>query len=412
MKIQRLKMNILFVHNNFPAQYKHLVEALAKEPDCKIAAIGARTAQPMPGVDLHRYDLEKQDVVLTHPFARRFDLECRRAEQVLYTASFLAGTGFRPDIIVVHSGWGENLPLRAIFPKARIISYCEFYYRPHGQDVNFDPEFPELSADGLVALAAKNANGLLALIDCDHGLTPTVWQQSTYPKELQSKISIVHEGVDVDLVRADSSAELKLPLGRVLRAGDEVVTFVSRNLEPLRGYHIFMRAIPRILRERPNAHVVIVGGDQVSYGALPPPGTTWKALYFNEIAGQIDRRRIHFLGHTSYQTYLKVLQISTAHVYLTYPFVLSWSLVEAMSAECNIVASDTAPVRELLDNDSASIVSFFDHAALAAQVVEILRDPQTFRARAQLARAKVIAAYDAKRICVPKLRAFLTASQA
>jgi glycosyltransferase involved in cell wall biosynthesis len=218
--------------------------------------------------------------------------------------------------------------------------------------------------------------------------------------------------VDVDKVRADPSAEFRLPLGKVLRAGDEIVTYVSRNLEPLRGYHVFMRALPRILQERPEAHVVIVGGDQVSYGALPPSGTTWKALYFNEIAGQIDRRRIHFLGHTSYQTYLKLLQISAVHVYLTYPFVLSWSLLEAMSTECNIVASDTPPVRELLDNDSAVLVPFFDHDALAAEVVDILRDPQSFRKRAQHARAKVVASYDAKRICVPKLRAFLNGNHA
>ncbi len=170
----------------------------------------------------------------------------------------------------------------------------------------------------------------------------------------QDKISVLHDGIDTDLAKPEPNAEFRLASGRRLTAGDEIVTFAARNLEPLRGYHIFMRALPHILRERPNAEVVIVGGNGTSYGAPPPTGKTWQSVFLDEVAGRIDTRRLHFAGHLPYQSYLKVLQISSAHVYLTYPFVLSWSLLEAMSAGCLVIGSDTAPVRDVLDDSNGS----------------------------------------------------------
>jgi glycosyltransferase involved in cell wall biosynthesis len=238
---------------------------------------------------------------------------------------------------MAHPGWGETLPLRTIFPDARIFLYCEFFYGMKGRDVGFDPEFPESGADGHVALHLKNASTLLALADCDFGISPTTWQRSTFPKDYQKKITVIHEGVDADIVKPASDAVLRLPSGLELRASDEVVTFVARNLEPMRGYHCFMRALPRIMSVRPQAQIVVIGGDSVSYGASPPQGTTWKSVFFDEIADNIDRKRIHFTGRLTYSDYLSALQISSAHVYLTYPFVLSWSLLEAMSAGCVVI---------------------------------------------------------------------------
>src|SRR6185312_13017584 len=311
-------MKILFVHNNFPAQYRNLAAALANEPGFELVAIGASNAQPMPSVKLIKYALPDADVSGTHPFARRFDLECHRAEQVLYSLSSLASSGFLPDVILAHPGWGETLPLRTIFGDARILLYCEFFYGVQGRDVGFDPEFPETGADGHVALHLKNAATLLALADCDQGVSPTLWQRSTFPKEYQDKIAVIHEGVDVDLVKPNSDAVLRLPSGRQLRRLDEVVTFVARNLEPIRGYHCFIRALPRIMAARPQAQIVVIGGDGVSYGASPPQGTTWKSVFFDEVAKQVDRDRIHFTGRLPYANYLSALQVSSAHVYLTY----------------------------------------------------------------------------------------------
>src|SRR5216683_2168193 len=164
-------MNVLFVHNNFPGQYQHIARSLARDPQVHIAAIGSSTAQEMDGVRLLKYSLGDVDVAASHPFARRFDLECHRAEQVLYALSSLASSGFVPDIIMAHPGWGETLPLRTIFREAKILLYCEFFYGMEGRDVGFDPEFPATGADGHVALHLKNASSLLALADCDFGIS-------------------------------------------------------------------------------------------------------------------------------------------------------------------------------------------------------------------------------------------------
>ena len=403
-------MKVLFVHNNFPGQYQHIARALATDSSIQIAAIGSSTSQAMSGVNLIRYSLRDVDVSATHPFARRFDMECHRGEQVLYALSSLATSGFVPDIIMAHPGWGETLPLRTIFPDARIILYCEFFYGMRGRDVGFDSEFPETGADGHVALHLKNASSLLALTDCDFGISPTDWQRSTFPKEYQRKISVIHEGIDVDVVKPAPDAVLRLPSGRELRRSDEVVTFVARNLEPLRGYHRFMRALPRIMAARPQAQVVVVGGDGTSYGALPPPGTTWKSLFLNEVAKHIDQSRIHFTGRLSYSDYLSALQISSAHIYLTYPFVLSWSLLEALSVGCLVIGSDTDPVREVLNSENSLLVPFFDTEQLSERVIEALSFPRRFRSLRAQARRTILDQYDLARICLPKMMAFIHTS--
>jgi glycosyltransferase involved in cell wall biosynthesis len=400
-------MNILFVHNNFPAQYRHLVRALLRDPHVQVAAIGASSARAVKGAKLVKYHVGDTDVAATHPFARRFDLECRRAEQVLYSLSSLTAQGFVPDVILAHPGWGETLPLRTLFPRARILLYCEFFYGAAGRDVGFDKEFPESGADGHVALHLKNAATLLALTEADCGVAPTRWQRSTYPGEYQSKIRVIHEGVDVDAVKPMPEAVLRLPSGRELRRSDEVVTFVARNLEPLRGYHIFMRALPQIMARRPRAEIVIVGGNGVSYGAPPPPQTTWKDLFLGEVADAIDPRRVHFAGPLAYSDYLRVLQISSAHVYLTYPFVLSWSFIEAMSAGCLVIGSDSEPVREVLDGENGLLVPFFDKDQLAGRVIEVLDHPQRFEAMRARARRCVLERYDLTRLCLPQMMALV-----
>jgi glycosyltransferase involved in cell wall biosynthesis len=401
-------MKILFVHNNFPAQYRNLAAALAKESGFELAAIGASNAQPMPSVKLIKYALPDADVSGTHPFARRFDLECRRAEQVLYSLSTLATSGFTPDVILAHPGWGETLPLRTMFPKARQLVYCEFFYGAEGRDIGFDPEFPISGLDGHIGLQLKNATTLLALADCDVGISPTNWQQSTFPRHYQSKIEVIHEGIDTSRVRPDPQACLTLPNGRQVGRSDEIVTFVVRNLEPLRGYHIFMRALPQILRRRPNAQIVIIGRDGLSYGLPPPPGSNWKSIFLQEVSDRIDMSRVHFMGGVPYSTFIAALQVSSAHVYLTYPFVLSWSALEAMSAGCLVIGSDTPPVREVISSgDNGLLVPFFAIDEVAARVVEALQEPDRFHAIREAARQFVIENFDAERVCVPQMRQLL-----
>lgn len=401
-------MNFLFVHNNFPAQFRFVAEQLARHPEHRVAAIGAETAQGLPGVRLERYRFNDVGHAFVHPFARRFDREARRAEQVLYALIALESSGFVPDVIVAHSGWGETLPLRAKYPRARLIAYCEYFYRDQGGDVHFDPEFPPLGVDGLTHLRAKNASQLLALVDCDLGLSPTAWQRSTYPIEFHAKIAVAHEGVDTDLVRPDPTATLQLPNGLMLRAGAEILTFVARNLEPMRGYHVFMRALPDILRARPSAEVVIVGGDGLSYGASSPDGRSWKDVFLSEVGSRLDPRRVHFVGALPYSQYLRLLQVSRAHVYLTYPFVLSWSLIEALSAGCLVIASDTAPLREVITHGrNGLLVPFFDVRRLAYVAAEALAQPAYFLGLREAARATAQARFERRRAVAEQLTVIL-----
>ena len=394
-------MKVLFVHNNFPAQFRNVAETLQQIGGFELAAIGAESAQAVEGVALHRYAISPVDFSGTHPFARRFDAECWRAEQVLMAASALAALNFAPDIILAHCGWGETLPLRAVFPKAKLVVYAEFFYRAEGQDVHFDPEAPRLGVDGLAALQCKNASTLLALTAADAAISPTRWQRSTFPHELQDKIQVAHEGIDLEWFRPDPTARFALPSGRVVTKSDEVLTFASRNLEPLRGYHVFMRALPEILRARPEAQVIIAGGDGNSYSHAPPPGRSWKTHYLDALVSKLDLSRVHFVGRLSPASYLSFLQISTAHVYLTYPFVLSWSLLEAMATECEIVASDTAPVREVVEDcRNGVLVPFLDPSALAEAVAARLGRGKQASDFGAAARATIVERFD-MRICVP-----------
>lgn len=396
-------MNVLFVHNNFPAQYRHLARELAADPANKVVAIGSGTAGSLSSVRLVKYSLSVADTAAVHPFARRFEVECRRAEEVLYSLSSLIGSGFVPDVIFAHPGWGETLPLRTIYPDAKIILYCEFFYGAQGKDVGFDPEFPMTGLDGHVALHLKNATTLLGLVDCDLGMSPTPWQKSTFPAEFQGKIEVAHEGIDTDEVVPDPNATVALPDGQILSARDEVITYVARNLEPLRGFHIFMRALPKILRERPNAQVLIVGGSGTSYGAHPPKGSSWKSLFLDEVRDKLDLSRVHFLGNIARERYVEVLQISSAHVYLTYPFVLSWSLVEAMSAGCLVIVSDTAPLRDVVSDGRGVVFPFFDVEALSDRVIAALTKPEDYQEIRGSAREHVVKHYDVRRVCLPRM---------
>jgi glycosyltransferase involved in cell wall biosynthesis len=395
-------MNVLFVHNSFPAQFVRLARALVDTPGHKVAAIGSETARSMPGVEVLRYRTPEGKLGTTHRFARRFDYECRRAEQVLFAASALRSSGFEPDVVAAHCGWGESIALRSIFPKARFVVYCEYYYRGEGQDVNFDDQYGRFGADGLAGVHCNNASTLLALSDCDAGISPTFWQRSTFPIEFQEKIRVVHEGIDTQAARPDPRARFQLPGGRWLTRRNEVVTFATRSLEPLRGFTTLTRALPKIMRERPDADIVVVGADRASYGPAAPGGEGWKTHCLREVLTQLDLSRVHFLDFLPYDRFLSLLQVSSAHIYLTYPFVLSWSLTEAMSVGCKIVGSDTAPVREAVKHgESGLLAPFNDENAVADSVISLLAEPERWAHLGRAARSAILERFD-YRECVPK----------
>jgi glycosyltransferase involved in cell wall biosynthesis len=408
-------MNILFIHQNFPGQFKFLAPALVQQGHQVVAMTMQKVdAKDWQGVKLVPYTASRGTTPNVHPWVSDFETKVIRSEACFKAALQLKASGFTPDVIIAHHGWGESLFLKDVWPHAKLAIYCEFFYHPHGADVGFDPEFPPTDTGDVCRLRLKNLNNLLHFEVAHAGISPTHWQASTFPEAFRQKITVVHDGIDTVAVAPNAAVRLTLKKADgqdlALTRQDEVITFVNRNLEPYRGYHVFMRALPELLKRRPKARVLIVGADDVSYGARPTQtqngGTKWKDIFANEVRPHIsdaDWQRVHFLGHVPYQYFIPLLQLSTVHVYLTYPFVLSWSLLEAMSVGCAIVASDTQPLHEAIHhNDTGRLVDFFDVPVLANEVCALLDDPA---ARARLgvnARAFAQANYDLKTVCLPK----------
>ena len=400
-------MNILFIHQNFPGQFKFLAPALAAQGH-NVVAMTMQKVEPMQwqGVKVMPYGASRGTTRNVHPWVSDFETKTIRGEACFRAALKLKADGFLPDVIIAHPGWGESLFLKDVWPQAKLGIYCEFFYHPDGADVGFDPEFPATDAGEVCRLRLKNLNNLLHFEVADAGISPTHWQASTFPEPFRARIGVVHDGIDTAAVAPNPHVSLTLNGSITLTRQDEVITFVNRNLEPYRGYHVFMRALPEILVRRPQARVLIVGGDDVSYGARPPEGKKWKDIFVAEVRPRIsdaDWARVHFVGNVPYQHFISLLQLSSVHVYLTYPFVLSWSLLEAMSTGCAIVASDTAPLREAIRADETGrLVNFFDVQGLADAVCALLDDPA---ARARLgANARVFAQenYDLRSVCLPQ----------
>ncbi len=400
-------MRFLFVHQNFPGQFRHVSAALAA---CghEVVALGVnKPVEPVAGVRHVLYrSRELPPIRVEHALAGAMSElgnklvlgdACARAMQALKKA------GFEPDVVVAHPGWGEAMFIKDVFPNARLVVYAEYFYGGEGGDSGFDKEFsrPSVAADQRVRI--RNTHLLHALSACDVALTPTQFQKSRHPAWAQERMQVIHEGIDTQRFRPDPKASVQLQTaGLRLRPGDEVVTFVVRQLEPYRGYHIFMRALPLLQKLRPNARIVLVGGDGSSYSVNPPAGKTWRDIFLSEVAGKLDMSRVHFVGRVPHTTLTQLMQVSAAHVYLTYPFVLSWSLLEAMSIGCLIVGSDTAPVREVIeDGRNGLLTDFFDHKALAHKVADALARRAELAPLRAAARETVVSRYDLARLCLP-----------
>lgn len=403
-------MRFLFVHQNFPGQFRHLAPALKRRGhDVEATAMRPESMTEFDGLRVTSYRPARGSTNGVHPWVADLETKTIRAEAAFHNARALKARGFEPDAIVAHPGWGESLFLKEVWPQAKLGIYCEFYYRVHGIDTDFDPEFATNDPSVACRLRMKNLNNEMHFAVADAGLSPTQWQASTFPAPFAQRIAVAHDGIDTDKLVPDANARLELttksgPL--TLTRNDEIVTYVARDLEPYRGAHVFLRALPTLLALRPKARVLIVGGDGVSYGAPRADGRSWKEALIEEVRPQIpdaDWARVHFLGRVPYGDFMRVLALSQAHVYLTYLFVLSWSLLEAMSMACPIVASDTPPLREaIVHGKTGLLVDFFDPKKLAERVADLLGNPGLQAELGQAARLHACRTYDLSRICLPQ----------
>jgi glycosyltransferase involved in cell wall biosynthesis len=398
-------MIVFFIHQNFPAQYLHIAGHLAAIPQNRIYFITQSEQNQLPRVIKLIY---KPDLAASpcHPYTGAFDLAVRTGTAVAEVCRKLRQGGIVPDVIVGHAGWGETLFVKDVFPDVPLLANFEYFYHASGADVGFDPEFAPPRPDDAPRLQVRNALNRMSFAASDWGHTATAWQRSLFPAEMQRRITMLHEGVDTARVAPDPDAWLKLARENITLTGDdEIITYVARNLEPYRGFHVFMRALPEILSRRPRAQVLIAGAEGISYGDPPPQGGTWRTLLENELADRLDLKRVHFLGHVSYELYLNLLQISSVHVYLSYPFVLSWSFIEAMAAGCLIVGAATDPVLEVLrDGENGLAVDFFDTAAIADRVTEALDQPDLMRPLRVAARDTALNDFDLERCILPQWR--------
>ncbi|MFM8442014.1 MAG: glycosyltransferase [Methylococcus sp.] len=362
------------IHKHLPGQFEHLIRAVLDNPNNEVLGIGQSFAPQLHtlfGLDVEIYypvsivDHALHDCLYSHAE------NIGNGLAVANVLTRLKQDGYAPDICFAHIAWGEVLYFKDIYPDVPLVGYCEFYYHAVGVDADFDPNFP-LTQNDTYKIRSANAALLLSLASIDVGISPTQWQKSLFPKEFHHKIRVIHEGLDLSEFKLESDATLQIPNGVSLSRKDRVVTYATRNLEPYRGFHVFMRAISEICEKQPNCHIVIAGGDDISYGQ-PIRHGTYREHLLSDLG--IDSSRVHFMGRLPRSDYLKLLYVTSAHIYLTVPFVLSWSMLEAMAMGCPIVASDTPPVREFLQHErNALLVDFFSPEEIAQSVIQLLDD--------------------------------------
>jgi glycosyltransferase involved in cell wall biosynthesis len=385
---------VLFVHSNFPAQFRDLSNSLAAR-GVPCFAIGGEASPGAPGVELVRYRLTRGSAKDVHPLAIRAEADLLRGRSALEAARWLKNQGYEPQIIVGHPGWGETALLSHVFPAAKQILFSEFYYHGAGSDIDFDPEFWTGDEEALLRGKAKNAVMAMALAEADAIVAPTEFQASRLPKALRDRTRVIHEGIDVEAIRPGPAEPFVLPDGRVLAPGTPVITHINNQMEPMRGLHIFARALPRLLAEVPDAHVLLIGEEKNrGYGAEAPGGRSWKQTFFEPLAAKLDASRLHFLGRVPHERMLAALRLSTAHVYYSYPFVLSWSIVEAMASGCYVIGSDTGPVRDAIqDGVNGRLLPFFDVEALSEALIAACRNPDASAPLRAAARQTAVASF-------------------
>jgi glycosyltransferase involved in cell wall biosynthesis len=394
--------DVLFVHNNFPAQFGFIANKL-KSDGHRVAAISSETGRAPEGIELVRWGAKRGTTEGILPAAVRAEADLIRGGAAAQAALALRKQGYDPALIIGHPGWGETTYMREIFPDAKQIAYAEFYYRSVGGDVGFDPEFSPQRAEDPHLLYAKNAGMTMAFAEAQAIVSPTPFQASVLPEIFRERTHIIHEGVDTALIKRHPKPKLTMGNGKVIDGSRPLITLINRRFEPLRGFHIFMRALPKFMAAVPDADVVVIGADEAGgYGKPAEGGKTWGQQLLAEVSDRVDRSRLHFVGRVPHPLMIETLSLSTAHIYYTYPFVLSWSLLEAMATECLVLGSDTPPVRDAITHGVDGILNdFFDIEGLSDAMIEACRNTEKFLPIRRAARETVLRRFDRATICEP-----------
>ena len=399
-------INILFIHPNFPGQFKALINDLVKVPNVRLAFITRNQSAAMDNVEIELYQLpekpasqEKEPITHeTYKYLRGTNANLFETHEITKAAlSLQHKRNFEPHVVIGHIGWSGTLFIKDVFPNTKTIAYCEWFYRPETSWEYFSGQ--TLSLEQKTAIRMRNVSSILCMEDMDVGVSPMLWQRSVHPEIYQSRIEVIHEGIDTDVCQPRARTHLNIP-GANLDASKKIITYISRALEPARGFFSFMAAVEKICQQDKHVQFVIVGRERSAYSDSTGEGLTYKQQALKKY--HCDWDRVHFTGKLSYKDYLSVLQNSSVHVHLSAPLFLSWSLLEAMSCACTIVSSDNAPVNEVIEHDkNGKLVPFFDVDKLTQEVLSLLKDNPEAQRLGQAARELVLNHYDQKQ-CIKK----------
>jgi glycosyltransferase involved in cell wall biosynthesis len=370
-------MNILFVHQNFPAQFGHIARHLIQTRGWSCHFVSQTPAGTVGGIEKIQYKLGGGARASTHYCSRTFENSIWHAHAVFEACK--ANPHLKPDLIVGHSGFGSTLFLPELYTGVPIINYFEYFYRPRGSDMDFRSDFPAPSELDFLRVRARNAMILLDLDNCSSGYVPTAYQHSLFPSEFQPKLDVIFDGIETDVYRRLEHTPRRV--GNVsIPESTRVVTYVSRGFESMRGFDIFMKAARRIYQEYPDVVFVVVGDDRVCYGGDEKflRGKSFREYVLAQ--EEFDLSKFLFTGLVPIGELVKILNLSDVHIYLTVPFVLSWSLMDALACECLVLASDTPPVREMInEGETGLLADFFDIDGFALRALQVLRNPEEYR---------------------------------
>jgi len=397
-------MHVLFIHKNFPAQFRYIAPRLARDCGWKCTFLTEQTNHELPGVEKLLYTPVGGASLANHLCTRTFENTVAEASSVYETLK--GQPQLQPDLIVAHAGFGSSLFLPYLYD-APIINFLEYYYRPVGSDLGYRPEMP-VSEAALLRTRTRNAMLMLDLDNCTRGWTPTAYQRSYFPTEWQQKIDVIFDGIDTGIYYRRDDARARLTRELQIPEGARIVTYVARGFEFMRGFDIFMRSAKQIYEQFPDVVFVVVGSDRVCYGG--DAGLIGSTSLREHILthDSFNLSKFRFTGLVPEDRLADILSLSDVHIYLTEPFIASWSMVDAMSCGAVVLASDQICVREYISpGQNGLLVDFFDDRQLAAQAVEILRDPAAYRHLGEAARETVARKYSVD-VAMPKLTEFFT----
>ena len=375
-------MHVLFVHQNFPAQFKYMAPRLVKERGWQCSFVTERVEGELPGVRKIIYKARGGASMANSVFTRNYENAVAHAHGVF--EAMKEAKDVKPDLVVAHTGFGSSLFLPFLYD-APVINFLEFFYSPAGQDLGFRPEVP-VGETELLRSKTNNAMILLDVVNCDRGWSPTHYQRAFFPAELHGKIDVIFDGIDTEVYHRKEGAGQTVRRAYQIDPSHKIVTYVARGFEMMRGFDVFMKAAKRICDARPDVTFVVVGTDKVHYGG--------DLKYIKEDSfrhqvlkdGNYDLSRFRFTGYVQQEVLADILSAGDVHIYLTEPFIASWSMVDAMACGAVLVASDQTCVREyVVPGENGLLVDFFDDAALAGQTLAVLADVPAHRRLAEAA---------------------------